>query len=96
MPRLRFSEHAERDLFEIGAFIARDNPAAAARFVATLERHCELLAAQPLAGRARDELAANLCSLTYGRYVIFYRALDDGIEVVRVLHGARDIRRLIR
>jgi toxin ParE1/3/4 len=93
---LRFSDHAERDLAEIVSFIARDNPAAAAQFVERLQEHCQLLTAYPLVGRARDELAPGLRSLPFGRYVIFYRALDDGAEIVCVLHGARDIRRILR
>ena len=52
MAQLRFTDHAERDLVEIGNFIARDNPEAAARFVAQLEEHCSLLAAHPLVGAA--------------------------------------------
>jgi toxin ParE1/3/4 len=96
MAQLRFTESAERDLMDIGNFIARDSPANAARFMARLEEHCELLAAHPLLGRARDELAPELRSLAYRRYVIFYRALADGAEVVRVLHGARDLRRALR
>jgi toxin ParE1/3/4 len=94
--RLRFTERAERDLVEIGDFIARDNPVAAAQFVALLEQRCSLLAVHPLAGRARDELIKGLRSLAYGRYVIFYRAIEDGAEIVRVLHGARDVRRALR
>jgi hypothetical protein len=42
-------------------------------------------------GRVRDELAADLRSFPFGRYVIFYEPIEDGIDVVRVLHGARDI-----
>ena len=37
-----------------------------------------------------------LRSLAYGRYVIFYRAIEDGAEIARVLHGARDLRRIMR
>jgi toxin ParE1/3/4 len=95
MAQLRFTENAERDLVEIGNFIARDSPANAAQFVLHLEQHCSLLASHPLAGRTRDELALGLRSLAYGRYVIFYRALNDGAEIVRVLHGARDLRRAL-
>jgi toxin ParE1/3/4 len=69
--RLRFTESAERDLVEVGNFIARDNPANAARFVERLEEHCELLASRPLIGRARNELVPGLRSLPFGRYVIF-------------------------
>jgi len=47
-------------------------------------------------GRTRDELVPGLRSLPFGRYVIFYRALDDGSEIVRVLHGARDLRRALQ
>jgi toxin ParE1/3/4 len=94
--QLLFSERAERDLVEIGEFIAHDNPVAAAQFIALLEQRCSLLAVHPLAGRARSELVAGLRSLAYGRYVIFYRAIEDGAEIVRVLHGARDLRRALR
>jgi toxin ParE1/3/4 len=87
MVRLRFSESAERDLIDIGNFIARDSPANAARFIAQLEAHCQLLAAHPLLGRARGDLAPEMRSLAYGRYVIFYRAMADGAEIVRVMHG---------
>ncbi len=42
-------------------------------------------------GRARDELSPGVRSMPFGRYVIFYEPLDDGIDVVRVLHSARDV-----
>lgn len=42
-------------------------------------------------GRARDELAQGVRSFSFGRYIIFYAPSDDGIEVVRVLHPARDV-----
>ncbi len=96
MAQLRFTESAERDLIEIGNFIARDNPINAARFVERIEEHCQLLAAHPLMGRTREELVPGLRSLPFGRYVIFYRAMDNGAEIVRVLHGARDLRRALQ
>jgi toxin ParE1/3/4 len=42
-------------------------------------------------GRKVGELAPNLRSLPVGSYLIFYRPIDDGIQLIRVLHGARDI-----
>ena len=42
-------------------------------------------------GRAREELAADLRSFPFGRYVIFYAPVDEGIDVVRVVHSARDV-----
>jgi toxin ParE1/3/4 len=94
--QLRFADRAERDLVDIGSFIAVDSPADAARFIARLEQHCLILAAHPLIGRARDDLLPGLRSIAHGRYVIFYRALDDEVEIVRILHGARDLRRALR
>ena len=41
--------------------------------------------------RAREELAADLRSFPFGRYLIFYAPVDEGIDVVRVLHSARDV-----
>jgi toxin ParE1/3/4 len=96
MARLRFSGRAELDLIEIGDFIALDSASNAGRFVAGLEEYCRVLEAHPLLGRAREELLPGLRSLPYRRYVIFYRVTADDIEIVRVLHSARDIRRALR
>jgi toxin ParE1/3/4 len=45
-------------------------------------------------GRIRSDLLPNLRSFPVGNYVIFYFPADDGIEVIRILHGARDIQQL--
>ena len=50
----------------------------------------------PGAGQARSELMPNLRSFPVGRYLIFYRPIPDGIEVLRVLHGARNLRKIFR
>ena len=91
MSRYRLTGQAQTDLEEIWLYIAEHNIPAADRFLDTLHERFVLLAGQPLLGRARPELAPNLRSLSVGNYVIFYRPIDDGIEVARVLHGARDI-----
>jgi toxin ParE1/3/4 len=51
-----------------------------------------MLADNPLAGRARPELAAGIRSFPVGRQVIFYQPTPLSIDVVRVLHGSRDIK----
>ena len=45
----------------------------------------------PMMGRARPEIAPDLRSLPFKRYVIYYLPLHDGIDVVRILHSARDL-----
>ncbi len=82
---------AFKDLAEIWSFIADDSEANADRFLVALEDKLKLLATQPRMGRQRDELIPGLRSFPYGRYVVFFFSLPDGIDVVRVLHGARDI-----
>ena len=91
MPRITRRPLAEADIIEIWDYIADDSLAAADRWVDRLGEQLRLLAAQPMMGRARDELAPGVRSFPFGRYVVFYAPLDDGIDVIRVLHGARDI-----
>jgi len=82
---------AEEDLVEIWLYIADDNPDAADKVLDEIDNACQLLARSPQCGRLRKELAPKLRSFPTGNYVIFYRPQDDGIEVIRVLHGARDL-----
>jgi toxin ParE1/3/4 len=86
----RVSDAASADLEEIWGFVAQDDPDAADRFIRTLVSRFPTLASMPYMGRQREELSARLRSFPVGSYVIFYRPIDDGIEVARILHGARD------
>ena len=82
---------AERDLDEIWLFIAQDNPDNADRFLDKIEAACWELARFPLMGVNREKLIPGLRSLAVGNYLILYLPLDDGIDLVRVLPGMRDI-----
>ena len=81
------------DLAEIWAYIADDSPDQAEAFVDLLDSKFQALSRRPGLGRRRRELSSDIDirSLTVGRYVVFYLQLSRGIEVVRVLHGSRDI-----
>jgi toxin ParE1/3/4 len=81
---------AETDLIEIWVYIAEKNPAAADALLESINDTCVTLATAPLMGRTRDELLPGVRSFPVGHHVIFYQPIEDGIEVVRVLHGARD------
>lgn len=91
MASVRRSALAERDLLEIWSFIAKDNPSAADRFLDLIGEKCDMLAASPGMGRRREELAPSLRSFPVGRYIIFYRPGERGIQVVRILSAYRDI-----
>lgn len=56
----------------------------------------EKLAASPSMGRSRDQLLSGLRSFPYGNYLIFYIPLDDGVDIVRVLNGVRNIEALFQ
>jgi toxin ParE1/3/4 len=91
MPSCSNRPRAESDLVEIWQFIARDDPRAADRLLDRIEAQCQLLASNPRLGRIRPEIAPDARAWVVGRYLILYRALDDGVEIVRVVHGARSI-----
>lgn len=91
MNRYRVSNEARSDLNEIWFYIAQDNPDAADKFIRKIISRFPKLAATPHMGRQREELSPRLRSFPVGRYVIFYRPLNDGVEIVRVLNGARDL-----
>jgi toxin ParE1/3/4 len=94
MKHCRFSSLSRRDLQGIHDYIAQDDPVAALRLVERIESVCELLKDHPFAGEACEFLAERLRMTTVGCYIVFYRPVDDGVEIARVLHGARDWRRL--
>ena len=91
MARATFSPAAAADVAEIAAYIAADNKKAAAALVARLRKLVTALARSPGIGRSRPELQPELRSHPLGSYIVFYRSVRGGIEVVRVLHGMRDI-----
>ena len=91
MPSVVLRPRAFVDLADIWAFIAEDSVKHADRFAALIDSQFRALARQPQMGRSRPELAADLHSFPFGRYVIFYVPRPKGVEIVRVLHGARDI-----
>jgi toxin ParE1/3/4 len=74
---------------------ARDNPAAASRWLDQIEEMLATLAGQPYMGETVDYIRPGLRRFTHGKYLIFYEPQDNGIVLVRVLHGARKIEDLL-
>ncbi len=91
MSRYRLVPPARQDIKDICRYIGSNNPPAAVRFRDSLRAKFRLLASQPLLGEARDDLAPGIRMLAVGSYVILYRPTGPAIEVVQVVHGARDI-----
>ena len=94
MAHLIISPAAQRDLSDIFDYIARDKPNAAANWVEIIEQKCKLISRMPEFGEIRLEFGDGIRSSVLGRYVIFFRPIENGIQVVRVIAGDRDIRSL--
>lgn len=91
MPSVLKLPQAESDLDEIWLYIARDHIESADNFLEQIEERCLALAEFPHMGVSREELASSLRSIAVGSYIIFYMPTVEGIVVVRVLQGMRDI-----
>jgi toxin ParE1/3/4 len=91
------SRLARRDVTDIAFYIARDNPEASERFYALVEKTFRALADQPEMGRERPEIGPDIRSLPieHHPYTIFYRPIPGGAFIVRFLHGARDVTKLL-
>jgi toxin ParE1/3/4 len=82
---------AERDLIDIWTYIATDSPDAADRLLDAIADRIAQLLAHPRLGRLRPDIAADARFLPVGNYVVLYRLDGETIQIVRVVHGARDV-----
>ena len=96
MSEITVSKQAKQDLIDIWSYIADDNPQAADTVLDTLNKKISLLADHPLLGPARLHIARDLRYLISGNYLILYRVIKENVEIVRVLHGARNLSALFK
>ena len=80
MTKVVYATDAKADLVEIGSYIALDSERQAARM--------------PRIYKTRDDLLPGLRSVGLGKYLILFRIVPNGIEVLHIVHGARDLSRL--
>ena len=93
----RLSRQARADLRAISAALNRRQRAAARRIYDGIIHRINNLARQPLTGRTRDDdLLPGLRSSAVDAYIIIFRPIDDTVEILRVLHGSRDIGKAVR
>lgn len=84
-------------MIEIGLYIAEDSPVNAERFIDALERECQKLADSLFDLGSRCEgLHPELRRHNYKRYVIIYRPVSDGIELVGVFQGSRQLEAMFK
>ena len=98
MPARRLFRTADAiaDLDGIWDYIARDNIAAADRLTDELSERFALILSSPEIGESQPLLAdGNYRRITCGNFVVYYRPINEGVVIVRVLHGAQDHTKLL-
>lgn len=101
MPEFSLSPVARQEVTDIWEYIAQDNPEAADKWIEAAFAAFRKLAQMPEMGKARDYENPKLHGLRYWvipefpRYLIFYFPTEQGVEISRVLHGARNIESLL-
>ena len=93
-----FTHDARADIIQISEYIAELNPESALSIVGRIEDICYLLGDYPHMGVARPEFGATHRSFPVPRsgYVIIYRPIDGGVEILHVRHGSQNFRRLFQ
>ena len=93
---------AQQDLRELACHIATDNLEAALRFLDAAEAALQQLAQMPLLGEACHFQTPEAAGIRlwmiprFPNYLLFYRPTKQGIDIIRVLHAARDITSLFK
>ena len=93
--KIVWTDPAVKDLHELHAYIARDSEMYASGFVERIILAAERLVEHPKIGRSVPEVNdPNVRELIYQRYRLIYRIKGDWIEILSVIHGARDLEAL--
>ncbi|MEA5619065.1 type II toxin-antitoxin system RelE/ParE family toxin [Cronbergia sp. UHCC 0137] len=82
---------ASRDLNEIAEYFSQNNLEAGEKFFQEFNRKCQQLVFFPNSGKSYLEIRDDLRGLPLEGYIVFYRVLNDGIEILRVVSGRRNL-----
>ncbi|HEV2294592.1 MAG TPA: type II toxin-antitoxin system RelE/ParE family toxin [Tepidisphaeraceae bacterium] len=93
MAKVSRTPTARRDIAQIWSYIAQDNELAATALSNEFDEALTLLERFPGAGRSRDAWQPGLRSYPVRDYLLFYRRVKGGIQLLRVIHGSRDLRK---
>lgn len=95
MLRAIYSPEALEDLDKISLWIAQHDTMAALRWLEEIDQVTSLLATHPGVGEAVPQYGVGVRRWTQGRYLVLFRPTEDRVDIVRVLHGSRDIDTLL-
>lgn len=92
MIRVVFTAEADADLAAIADYIAAESSRSAVRFVLDIQAACDAIGVMPLASPLAEELQGQgVRRKVYRRYLIFYRIAPEAVEILHIIHGARDL-----
>ena len=89
--KLQISQIARDDLVDIWEFIAEHDELAADRYIGHIRLRARELVRYPRLGRVRREIHPAIRSLLCRNHLIFYRAKRTSIQILRILHGSKDL-----
>ncbi len=92
---VRRTAKTRQDYLDIFLYIGEHNVDAAERTLQAFDDAILLIADMPKCGPARPEIGLGVRSLSVGQYLILYRVGEKAIDILRVVHGARNLRSLI-
>ena len=96
MKKYVLTSTAKGDVRDILDFLKTESPTATVRVRTALRDAMRLLAERPGAGHVRTDLADGTVRFwPVFSYLVIYRSDTNPIQIVRVLHGKRDVRRLL-
>jgi toxin ParE1/3/4 len=96
MARYVLAPSAEADIEDIWEWIALEgkSPASADALIDLFFEKFPLLATQPRMGVARPWLREDIRAFPVKSYIIFYRVIEGGVEIERVIRASRNIEAL--
>ncbi|MGL4879836.1 MAG: type II toxin-antitoxin system RelE/ParE family toxin [Waterburya sp.] len=89
-----FTDAAVKDLDDICEYIGQQNLKAASKLFDDIRKKCKLVANFPNMGKSYSKLSVNLRGFVVEDYVVFYYPREDGINIVRIVSGYRDLESL--
>jgi toxin ParE1/3/4 len=87
---------ARRDISAAYRYIAKNNFPAADRWLSDLYDRFRLIAQNAEMGQLRPDLMLDLRSMSFGNYILFFRQRTSSTEIVRIIHGSRDISKIFQ
>lgn len=93
MSLVNYRSDASEDLLNIWQYLfdSSQSVGVADRLIDSIRAKCQMYAAQPLSGELCPDFAPDIRCFSMGSYVIFYMPISNGIDVLQVIHGSRDI-----